>query len=592
MLCSTSSRPCLALLLCIGVGWAQPTLAADETAGNRGASPTDPDMPSAAANTPPTPSPSLTDDTADRPQAKSASRRSRTIESVGHDTQSVTMGGSAQVGESTGAESDWLFRFKGFFRGPMRVGIDSSGSLTPGKLQFHAPPVTPDANYTRWAYTNVNPGPWAEMLFQYGNQQVMMTTSIASYNITSGGWRELQDQLGIDRAFLTLKFPEAFENLGGMAWDLGVFSNLYGAMGKYNAGEYETYLMGRTRMAGATGTADLELSDDLKVIVEAGAGAKMDQQYQAYFQDPATMDYKPSTDYPTWQPNPGNKKQVGTTLLVHGHVGVNYRGAWTATAHYLGSFVRDARYNVSSAHGSPTPVLTPEASIQVFGVDLKLDGGWLGDGYLGYSRVEAKNAGSVADAIEVLHSQGGSFLAQNYFEDGNGSIDSIAGQYTFSLAAFLMRPRPFYGQGPDLTVTVFGMYNRITNTGPLAYIDTIPPGGADMSKLKYGTDIIYSPWAKLAVGIRMDAVHPNRKDPTQNFEVLSPKLILRSQFLTHETVVLQYSHYFYGSAYTDPVMQEYVMPWPYGKYGTLNLTKYNMNPPDRDVISLYATMWW
>ena len=533
----------------------------------------------------PSPAPEPATPTTD---AKPTAKRSRTIESVGLDTQSVTVGGMGQAEEMTDASKDWGFHFKGFFRGPMRIGIDNSGSLTPGRLQFHAPPVTPDGNYTRWMYTNISPGPWAEMLFQYGNQQVMMTTSIASYNITSGGWRELQDQLGIDRAFITLKFPEALGNLGGMAWDVGVFSNLYGGMGKYNAGEYETYVIGRTRMAGATGTADIELSDDLKLIVEGGAGAKMDQQYQTY------ADGKVTTDYPTWQPNPGNKRQVGTTMLVHGHVGVNFRGMWTATAHYLGSFVRDARYNVSNAHGSPTPVLTPDASIQVLGADLKLDGGWLGEGYLGYSRVEAKNAGSVADTIEVLHSQGGWQLAQNYFEDGNGSIDTIAGQYTFSLASLLMRPRPFYGQGPDLTIRLFGMYNRISNTGQLASVDTIPPGSgsANLSKLKYGTDIIYSPWSVVAAGMRLDVVHPNRKDPSQNFEVISPKLIFRSQFVTHEMIVLQYSHYFYGSAYTDPFMQDYVMPWPYGKYGTLNLSNLNSNPPDKDVISLYASMWW
>jgi len=37
-----------------------------------------------------------------------------------------------------------------------------------------------------------------------------MTIAMASYNITAGGWRELQDQLGIDRAFITLNFPDAW----------------------------------------------------------------------------------------------------------------------------------------------------------------------------------------------------------------------------------------------------------------------------------------------------------------------------------------------------------------------------------------------
>jgi hypothetical protein len=141
-------------------------------------------------------------------------QKKRSIESAGLNTQTTTIGGGADLGDST-SEKDWGFKFKGFFRAPMRLGIDTSGrmgpsgstSLTANSLQFHAPPVVPDGNYTRWSYTNISPGPWAELLFQYGNQRVMMTTSIASYNITSGGWRELQDQLGIDRAFLTLKFP-------------------------------------------------------------------------------------------------------------------------------------------------------------------------------------------------------------------------------------------------------------------------------------------------------------------------------------------------------------------------------------------------
>jgi len=577
--------------------------------------------PPAAVPAPPPPPP-VEDEAAveEAPQPQ----RKRTIGSAGLDTQAVTVGGAADLGDSS-SEKDWGFKFKGFFRAPMRVGIDTSGqlgkssdnggsSLTANSLQFHAPPVVPDGNYTRWTYTNINPGPWAELLFQYGNQQVMMSTSIASYNITSGGWRELQDQLGIDRAFLTLKFPEALGDLGGMAWDVGIFSNRYGAMGKYDAGEYETYVIGRTRLAGATATADMYVSDDFKLILEGGAGAKVDQQYQTYESEGATYSQhvctadapgQPCYDYPSWQPFPGNKVQQGTNLLAHLHAGAVIRSVLTAQVHYIGSFVKDKRWNVASTAGTgtyPGYNLAPGYGyIQVAGIDFKLDGGWMGDGYLGYSYVKAKNALTISDSIELLHSQGGWQFTQNYFpkaylrgNGGDGEVHTIAGQYTFSLAAFMMRPRPFWGQAADVTIRPFFMYNKVTGT---------PNAGEDnVTKFKGGVDLVYSFMPTMAAGLRVDTVNPNMDNSQETFYVISPRLVFRSEFVTHEAVVLQYSYYKYGAAYTDPVTSAGtagsttdpgVMPWPYGQYGTWSIGAAGLNTqPDKHVITLYANMWW
>ena len=606
MLRSIQSTAFLGTILLSGVAFAQkPAPASDDKpieSGKPSDAPAAAPAPAAGAvapvATPATPPP------VDEPvvEAPKAAKKAKSLDGAGLSSQSLSYSSGNESTEPA-SDRDWGFKFKGYFRGPMRVGIDNSGSLTPGKLQFHAPPVTPDGNYTRWGFTGISPGPWAELLFQYGNQRVMMTTSIASYNITSGGWRELQDQLGIDRAFLTLKFPEALGNLGGMAWDVGVFSNFYGAFGKYDGGEYQTFLFGRTRIAGATGTADMELTDDLKVVVEAGVGAKMDQQYQTYGMSPANQGTATVDTYsPSWQPYPGDKQQIGTTLLAHGHAGVVFRGIFTATLHYINSFVRDARFDVASQGGTnlKTNPLTPDASIQVYGVDFRLNGGWMGDGYIGYSHVKANHANSVADSLELLHSQGGWQLSHNFLYDGNGSIDSIGGQYTFSLASFLMRPRPFWGQGADLSVTVFGMYNKVTGTDSGgADGSTIPIGSANMSKLKYGIEPIYSFMPMMAVGLRADVVNPNMSDSTNSFYVISPKLIFRSEFVTHEMIVLQASYYHYGSAYTDPAggdKLEGIMPWPYGRYGTLNLNNLGQNgtaaPPDKYVINLAASMWW
>jgi hypothetical protein len=551
-------------------------------------------------------------------------QKKRTMAGAGLDSQSLTFAGSnTEAVESTTSEKDWGFKFKGYFRGPMRLGItnigvtDGNGGYKDSKLQFHAPPVTPDSNYTRWDFTGVSPGPWAELFFQYGNQRVMMTTSIASYNITSGGWRELQDQLGIDRAFLTLKFPEALGNVGGMAWDVGVFSNFYGALGKYDGGEYQTYLFGRTRLAGATGTADMELSDDLKLVLEGGFGAKMDQMYQMYggnnIQGNTIGSNVPRYDYPSWQPYPGQNVQNGTNLVAHIHAGLVLNSIWTFTLHYINSFVQDARWNVATTGGTtvggvngtttqPSYANAPgSGSIQVMGGDVRLAGGWV-DAYAGYSFIKAHNSGVVSDSIEVLHSQGGWQLGQNYFQDlrtgganppvntiddGNGNIHTIAGQATFSLAGYMMRPRPFWGQGTDFNLTLFGMFNKITST-------TASPDGVNYarhSKLKYGGDLIWSFSPMVALAFRGDAVNPNMSDSTQSFYILSPRFIFRSEFVTHEAIILQYSRYIYGGGYKDPSRVEELMPWPYGANGTYDIKQLGGHP-DENVVTLSASMWW
>jgi hypothetical protein len=578
---SIATSCAFAALLQAGAAFAQkasPTTV--ESEGKKAAPEVPPQSPSASPEAIPsssTPSAQIPGDARSSVEPGKARKKNRTVESAGLSTQSLTLGSPGEISEATDSEKGWTFRFKGCFRGPMRLGIDNSGSLTPGKLQFHAPPVVPDGNFTRWAFTNNNPGPWAELLFQYGNQRVTMTTTIASYNITAGGWRELQAQQGIDRAFLTLKFPEALGTLGGMAWDVGVFSNFYGAMGKYSGGIYETYLIGRTRIAGATATVDMELPNDWRLVLEAGGGAMMDQQPQNY--NNGTM----TTYYPSWQPFPGSR-QIGTTLLVHGHAGLVMNDIWTLNAHYINTFARDARWNVASQGGTTSPTPTPDASIQVAGLDLKLNGGWMGDGYLGYSYLKAKYADVIGGSIELLQSQGGWQLAQNYFPDGKGSIHSIGFQYTFSLESFLTRPRPFFGQSADLTITPFLMVNKVTNT---------TNGQFDMTKVKGGADIIYSFHPIVSAGIRYDLVQPNMNDSGQSFQVFTSKLIFRSQFVTHEMITLQYSYYRYGSSYTDPTKSESVMPWPFGQYGNLNTAKYgNGSPPDKHVVTIAAFMAW
>ena len=489
--------------------------------------------------------------------------------------------------------STWGFRFHGFFRGPMRLSMDSESGHG---IQFHAPPVTPDSNYTTWSFTNNNPGPWGEMLFQYGNNRVTMTMAIASYNIKSGGWRELQDQLGIDRAFVTLNFPDALGDVGMMVWNVGVFGDHYGAMGKYDGGAYDTYLIGRTRIAGATGTFNFDLADNFRLVAEGGGGAKMD--VQQWTQSP----------YPSWQPFPGHA-QMGTTMLAHGHVGGVFAQVLTLTGHCMFTWTMDAMrtdLNDPTSAQKPTDYASPGLSyaakdgrMRILGVDLRLDGGWLGDGYLGFSSIKTANVGVLSDTIEVLHSQGGwqyqaNYTGANYAggiisSHGYSTVNSVGFQYTFSLAAFLLRPQEWWGQGADFTIQVFGMYNRI---GGLAPRDEPAMALMGKSKLKLGTQWLYAPLTFMSGGVRFDSVQPNMGDRTHDFWVVSPRLIFHTAFVTREQVMIQYQYYGYGSWYfknTDSTLGPWPgMPYPYGQPGAL----WNPIQPDKHTFTIAASMWW
>jgi len=477
--------------------------------------------------------------------------------------------------------STWGFRFHGFFRGPMRLSMDSESGHG---VQFHAPPVTPDSNYTTWSFTNNNPGPWGEMLFQYGNNRVTMTMAIASYNITSGGWRELQDQLGIDRAFVTLNFPDALGDVGMMVWNVGVFGDRYGAMGKYDGGAYDTYLIGRTRIAGATGTFNFDLADNFRLVAEGGGGAKMD--VQQWTQQP----------YPSWQPFPGHA-QMGTTMLAHGHVGGVFSQVLTVTGHFMYTWTQDAMrtdLNDPAAAQKPTDYVSPglpyaakDGRMRILGVDLRLDGRWLGDGYLGFSSIKADNVGVLSDTIEVLHSQGGWQYQANYTgstsSHGDSTVNSIGFQYAFSLAAFLNRPQEWWGQGPDLTLQVFGMYNRISG---LAATDELAMALMGKSKLKLGTQLLYAPLTFVSGGLRFDSVQPNMDDRTHDFWVVSPRLIFRTAFVTREQIMIQYQYYAYGSWNLNSPSAS--LPFPYGQAGNLWVPR----QPDKHTFTVAASMWW
>ncbi len=469
------------------------------------------------------------------------------------------------------ATGEWKFDVTGYFRAPLRFSWGPPTTSNPNSqanagTQLRTPPLVPDANYIDWRYTNSMVGPWTELNFHYGNDRVKATVQIASYNVTDSGYRRLESNLGINEAFLSMTFPEFINENARLTLIAGAYTNRYGAAGRYDAGRYETYLFGRTHVAGETATVDYDWND-WTIEGEETFGGKLEP---IPFYGPAegnAAGNNANQNLPAWDPYPGPVPQE-STFVASGHVGAVFKKEVIIGAHYIYVFANDneraGSYSggtspswdgtfgiVNGAPNPKSPARLPSASkpsLAIYGVDVKLLGGVLGDGYIGYSHLAATNALYLADAIEVLHSFGGWQLHDNYFgppggvDEVTGSIDSVELQYSFSFGQLFHYPQAFWGDGPDLIGTVFGMFNHVH--APLA-------PGFSLNKLKFGTEWTYVPLSWLGLGARYDVVEPNLDIAGESFSVISPRIIFRTAFVTHEQVMIQYSRYFYGSSYAS-----------------------------------------
>ena len=518
---------------------------------------------------------------------------------------------------------DWEFGYHGYLRAPMRLSFDKQKKITyplvngvpntagPGKQtdewRFNAAPALVDSTYTDWKSTNIMGGPWAEMVFSYGNSIAVGSVSIASYNITDSGWRNLQSQLGIDQAWVTLNFPRAFGEMGGLTWNVGVFANRYGGAGRYDAGRYDTYIFGRTHIAGETLTAKLDLTPNMVLVLEHGFGAKSDTM---------TGDAKSVIDRSGswgttygWIPYAGSEGQF-PALVNHAHGGVVFHThklfkELLINAHFLHAFTRSA--DTGNGNIATWPFTQKNGKQIIAGGEIKANGAIFGDAYLGFSTMETDGLASMPDAIELLHSQGGWCMLKNFYGDmflkddvnsgvtsrsdkpnpGTGRINTLAWQYMFSVSRVLyyLQGKEFWGQGPDLTISTWGMFNAIKHDKELKpYLKR-----AVEKKLKFGAEMMYMPLQYFGFGLRFDRVIPDmdfdKNDTDLNnattpsfapFSVISPKILIRTAFLTHEEVNISYSRYFWDGP-RDLVRAE---------------NPHEAENSDRNGLMLSVNMWW
>ena len=455
-----------------------------------------------------------------------------------------------RLGPSFGSMSvspgDWRFDFHGYLAVPFRMGINTRerAYYTQYTTVLHSPPLVPD-DYDRFEHTGVMGHPWVQLNFSYGNSAAVATIIVAAKTVSNAsGYFNPPDHLGINDAFVTFK-----PGLGiDLEVDVGGFANRYGGMGEYDLGRYDTPVIARVGGVGETTRARIPIgSGKMKFLAEHGVMGQFDRA-QLGVESAGWNDFADSN--------------VGSSFAHHGHVGLAEAGIGQLGAHYIHAFTRDDRV---------APDL-PDGSIWVFGVDGAGEFGHLGRLYLGLAYTDASHARSVSPVIRVLNAPGGKGLMREYFgEDsgGTGSLTTFGGQYDLSIGALARYPQPFSGYGPDLIASIFGLYTSVGSDD--AAFDGV-------SKVKYGSELTYSALSWLAVSGRYDRVVANTDDDSQTFAVVSPRVILRTDYNSQDQVTIQYSHWMYGSGVAVRT------GYPPEEDPSIR--------PDEDTLSMMVNMWW
>ncbi len=468
--------------------------------------------------------------------------------------------------------------FHGYIQVPVRMGIGSRPNAGPDQntITLHGDPVVPGASFGWFDQTPTLPWPWAQVNFVVGNDVVQATAIMGAWNfsesMTASTYFQNPAQVWFAQGFLTYtpKIPSPI----GVKIRAGAYPERYGPMAQYDTGciwqtavcstgAYPTPFIGYVRGLGSTVTVTFPFEYDLDLRLEAGFKGDINH---------------PPTDL---APSPSNNfasASQGSTFAGHAHAALTYRQKTTLTLHYIDAFEHDDRpdgFDDPSTTETNEALDTADGRLQVAGADLTVNGDRYGYLYLGGAKVEGHNVEHLNDLLQVLNTGSGKLLMQRYFGQeghGNGTLLLFGTQYTISLGTLLRYPTEFWGEGPDLMVSVFGLYAGTTSDDPSF-------DGKQM--VKYGTELTYSvlPW--LSLSGRFDHVIPDTKDMGQTFMVFSPKLTFRNNWQgawRGGTLSLQYAAYVLG----DHVIVN----------GDTRLMNNPSGRPDTQFVAIAATLAW
>lgn len=519
----------------------------------------------------------------DRPPAPK--REKLQVTSIGMRLGAVDFGAEADIVSSVGRlkpppdNRRWAYALRGFFRAPMRVGIGPETGSNSGS-QLHSPPRMVGFGSDEWNYINVAPGGVGQLELAVSNQRVEGHVILAGDVFADAAYPHLDKLGGFSQAWVTLKAPALIGTRGGAALNVGAFSERFGAAGPYqqSTGYYGTYLFGRTHVAGESMVLDFDVTPDLELVLEHGLGAKVEVVPYA----------KSGAPIAPYLPNQGPTPQ-GSNFVHHAHVNVIFKETLSFAAHYLTSWTPNDLQEV-------TAMPAKEGRMTVMGAELHSDHPVAGNGYVGYSYIDAERILPLSDGVQVLHGANGAGFKNNYFgslaaqvppvlqqgkddprRDDSGKLHTVLFQYILRAAPLFGRKEP----GPDVSLGVFGMYNHVDTKKQDLNGVAVPAYAFKQDKVKLGAELQVAPIEQLSIGLRFDTVMPDGGNKDVSYSAISPRLILHSKWIGREYVILNYTR-FVGVGSAVRPSAPYSQPNPPGQ-PLASVTK-----PDENLISLTA----
>ena len=108
-------------------------------------------------------------------------------------------------------------------------------------------------------------------------------------------------------------------------------------------------------------------------------------------------------------------------------------------------------------------------------------------------------------------------------------------------------------------------------------------------------------WQEFGPSICSHESSCSHSNPSSELAILSPRLVLRSSWLTREQILIQYSRYFYAQRECTNPDELYfcvqpavspVLPDGWGAATLDNMRGGPLNLPDYNVITIGANIWW
>ncbi|HEV8244709.1 MAG TPA: hypothetical protein VGP93_03040 [Polyangiaceae bacterium] len=435
----------------------------------------------------------------------------------------VTVPFSAPEAEDGGFQ----FNFGGYMSAALRLSSGRRDRATPEQFEstFHSPPQTPDI-YGAVQGTNAPPGSWVELRFDYGNQIVKSVVKLSTWKPSRGqSWLETSSQNFVNEAFLLFTMPPA--GALSLNWTIGAFRNSYGGLGQYGAGQYNAAIIGSPFGVGETVSAKYAVSSSFSLILEDGLMGRLGKAPVGA--GPNVWDFGPSPSRPS-------------SFVHHAHAGFATGGdvPFVLGVHYLSNWAQDERDQIDDPK---TPWLDesnrPDPRMDVYGADFRMIDNHLGNAAIAVSYANARYA-DLLTGMNYYGADTGEQLTQRLLGErgsGTGKLVIAGVEYLLSWSKLLFYPEAFGGEGPDLITSVFANAGSVTSQDP----------AFDGRKFyKFGTEVTYRALSWFALSGRVDRVAANSKDAKETFHVISPKLIFRSDWNSHEQVTLSYTRWFYG----------------------------------------------